>query len=211
MFSPPRSHGNPDSPTMRRLGLGRLKALDPRPPENRHERAIPGQLIHVDTKKLRRIDGIGHSITRDRTGQSSKRGTGWEVLRVAIDDASRLASTEVISNEKEGRTCAFTERAPAWFALHSVVTARLMSDNGSAHNSHAFRELLACHDIRHIRTRPYRPRTNGKAERFIQTSLRGWTYAAAYPSSKNRTAAMPNWLNGYNQLRPHSALKGLTP
>ena len=157
---------------LRRLGLGRLSALEPKPPENRYERATPGELIHIDTKKLGRIDGVGHRITGDRTGQSSKRGTGWEVLHVAIDDASRLAYTEALADETKESVCAFTTRALAWFASHGAVVARLMSDNGSAYKSHAFRELLASQGVRHIRTRPYTPRTNGKAERFIQTSLR---------------------------------------
>ena len=196
---------------LRRLGLGRLSALEPRPPENRYERERPGDLIHVDTKKLGRIDGIGHRITGDRTGQSRKRGTGWEVLHVAIDDASRLAYTEVLPDEKKETTCAFTARALAWFARHDVVTARLMSDNGSAYKSHAFRHLLERHGVRHIRTKPYRPRTNGKAERFIQTSLREWAYAAPYHSSNDRTAAMTDWIDDYNLRRPHSAHNGLSP
>jgi len=196
---------------LRRLGLGRLCALDPKPPENRYERKTPGELIHIDTKKLGRIDGVGHRITGDRTGQSRKRGTGWEVLHVAIDDASRLAYTEVLADETKENVCAFTARAFTWFASHGAVVARLMSDNGSAYKSHAFRELLASHNVRHIRTRPYTPRTNGKAERFIQTSLREWAYAAPYTSSAERTQAMFPWINGYNTLRPHSAHNGLSP
>ena len=196
---------------LRRIGLGRLAALDPRPPENRYEHERPGDLIHVDTKKLGRIDGVGHRITGDRTRQSSKRGTGWEVLHVAIDDASRLAYTEVLPDEKKETTCAFTARALAWFSGHGAPASRLMSDNGSAYKSHAFRRLLADHGVRHVRTKPYRPRTNGKAERFIQTSLREWAYAAPYHSSNERTAAMPDWINDYNLRRPHSAHKGLSP
>ena len=196
---------------LRRIGLGRLAALDPKPPAHRYERARPGELIHIDTKKLGRIDGVGHRITADRTGQSSKRGTGWECLHVAIDDASRLAYAEVLPDEKKEAVCAFTDRALEWFARHGVVVARLMSDNGSAYKSHAFRHLLAARGVRHIRTRPYTPRTNGKAERFIQTSLREWAYAAPYSSSHDRTAAMPAWINAYNLVRPHSAHKGLSP
>lgn len=196
---------------LRRLGLGRLSALDPKPPENRYERKTPGELIHVDTKKLGRIDGVGHRITGDRTGQSRKRGTGWEVLHVAIDDASRLAYTEMLADETKQTVCAFTVRALAWFASHGVVVARLMSDKGSAYKSHAFRQLLAAHDVRHIRTRPYTPRTNGKAERFIQTSLREWAYASPYSSSAERTDAMFPWIDAYNTVRPHSAHNGLPP
>lgn len=194
---------------LRRLGLGRLASLEPRLPANRYERDRPGDLIHVDTKKLGRIDGVGHRITGDRTGRRRRRG--WEVVHVAIDDASRLAYTEVLPDEKKDTTCAFTSRALAWFARHGVVVARLMSDNGSAYKSYAFRELLAAHHVRHIRTRPYTPRTNGKAERFIQTSLREWAYAEPYHSSSERTAAMPAWINAYNLVRPHSAHNGLSP
>jgi transposase InsO family protein len=196
---------------LRRLGLGRLAALQVRPPIVRYERERPGELIHIDTKKLGRIDGVGHRITGDRTGQSSKRGTGWECLHVAIDDASRLAYTEVLANEKKETACAFMTRALAWFARNGVVAERIMSDNGSAYKSLAFRDLLAKAGLRHIRTRPYTPRTNGKAERFIQTSLREWAYAVAYRSSCERTAAMPIWIDNYNLNRPHSAHNGLAP
>jgi len=196
---------------LRRIGLGRLAALQPKLPANRYEHERPGDLIHVDTKKLGRIDGIGHRITGDRRGQSSKRGTGWEVLHVAIDHASRLAYTEILADEKTDAVCTFTDRALAWFARHGVTVARLMSDNGSAYKSHAFRRFLAERGIRHIRTKPYTPRTNGKAERFIQTSLREWAYAAPYASSSERTKAMPAWLDDYNLVRPHSAHNGLAP
>jgi transposase InsO family protein len=194
---------------LRRIGLGRLDALDVRPPVVRYERQRPGELIHIDTKKLGRIDGVGHRITGDRTGR--KRGRGWECLHVAIDDASRLAYTEVLADETKETTCAFMTRALGWFARHGVVAERVMSDNGSAYKSHTFRALLAAAGLRHIRTRPYTPRTNGKAERFIQTSLREWAYAAAYRSSAERTAAMPAWIDAYNLERPHSAHKGLPP
>ncbi|MBV8096496.1 MAG: DDE-type integrase/transposase/recombinase [Acetobacteraceae bacterium] len=145
---------------LRRHGLGRLRALDPRPPVVRYERERPGELIHVDIKKLGRIDGVGHRISGDRTGQSNKRGTGWEFLHVAIDDASRLAYTEVLGNESKESAVAFTRRALAWFARHGVKVERLMSDNGSAYRSFAVRDLLAARGITHKRTRPYTPRTN---------------------------------------------------
>ena len=196
---------------LRRIGLGRLSSLDVRLPVLRYEREHPGELIHVDTKKLGRIDGIGHRITGNRTGQSSKRGTGWECLHVAIDDASRLAYTEVLPDEKKETTCGFARRAVAWFGRNGIAVQRLMSDNGSAYKSYDFRNLLTELGIRHIRTRPYTPRTNGKAERFIQTSLREWAYAAPYSSSRERTAQMPAWIDNYNLNRPHSALKGLSP
>jgi transposase InsO family protein len=200
---------------LRRRGLGRLAALDPRPPIIRYERDKPGELIHIDIKKLGRIDGIGHRITGDRTGQSNRRssgrGLGWEFLHVAIDDASRLGYTELLADERKESAVAFTARAIAWFATQGVTTERIMSDNGSAYKSFAFRDLLAEHGIKHKRTRPYTPRTNGKAERFIQTSLREWAYAQPFVTSAARAAAMQPWLTDYNTTRPHSALGGQSP
>jgi transposase InsO family protein len=196
---------------LRRLRLGRLRALDPCMPVIRYERQRPGELIHIDSKKLGRIDGIGHRITGDRTRQSNKRGTGWEALHVAIDDASRLAYTEILPDEKKTSATAFLERALVFFLRHGVTVERVMTDNGSAYKSHLFRDTLAKAGIRHKRTRPYTPRTNGKAERFIQTSLREWIYAAPFESSAQRQAAMPAWLCDYNSQRPHSALGGKPP
>jgi transposase InsO family protein len=196
---------------LRRVGLGRLAAFDPKPPAIRYERERPGELIHLDTKKLGRIDGVGHRVTGDRRGQSSKRGTGWEALHVAIDDASRLAYTELLPDERKESAVAFLARARAWFACHGVAIERVMTDNGSAYKSRAFRSALDEAAIRHKRTRPYTPRTNGKAERFIQTSLREWAYAAPYETSAKRAAAMPAWLCDYNRRRPHSALGGQPP
>jgi transposase InsO family protein len=196
---------------LRRLGLNRLAALDPRPPVIRYERQHPGELIHIDIKKLGRIDGIGHRITGDRHGQSSKRGTGWEYVHVAVDDASRLAYTELLPSERKDSAVAFTRRALAWFERHGVRTQRVMTDNGSAYKSFAYRDLLAAHGVRHKRTRPYTPKTNGKAERFIQTSLREWAYARPFHSSAERAAAMQPWLCDYNRIRPHAALGGKPP
>ena len=196
---------------LRRNGLGRLRALDPRPTVVRHERERPGEMLHVDIKKLGRIDGIGHRITGDRAGQSNKRGTGWEYLHVAIDDASRLAYTELLPNQRKESAVAFTRRAIAWFDRHGVSIERLMSDNGSAYKSFAFRDLLAEHRITHKRTRPYTPRTNGKAERFIQTSLREWAYAQPFHTSAERACALRHWIADYNLNRPHSALGGYPP
>ena len=196
---------------LRRLGLGRLSALDVKPPVVRYERDMPGELIHLDIKKLGRIDGIGHRITGDRTGQSNKRGTGWEYLHVAIDDACRLAYSEVLPSERKQCAIAFTRRALAWFTGFGVSVERIMTDNGSAYKSFAFRDLLADHGIRHKRTRPYTPRTNGKAERFIQTSLREWAYALAYSTSDDRTEALIPWLKSYNTARTHSGSRHQTP
>jgi transposase InsO family protein len=196
---------------LRRLGLGRLEALDAPPPAIRYERARPGELVHIDSKKLGRIDGIGHRITGDRTGQSRRRGIGWEALHVCIDDASRLAYSEILPDEKTASALGFLERALAWFARHGVVVERVMTDNGSAYRSHAFRAACAGAGLRHLRTRPYTPRTNGKAERFIQTALREWLYGKPYPSSAQRSTDMPAWLHWYNHHRPHAGIHAQTP
>jgi transposase InsO family protein len=196
---------------LRRLGLGRLSVLEARPPVIRYERDKPGELIHIDIKKLGRIDGVGHRITGNRAGQSSKRGTGWEYLHVAIDDASRLAYSEILPSERAENAVSFTQRALDWFARFGVKVERVMTDNGSAYKSFAYRDLLADKGIRHKRTRPYRPRTNGKAERFIQTSLREWAYANAYQSSAERTGALSPWISRYNSLRTHSGIGHRTP
>ena len=196
---------------LRRHQLGRLAALDPKPEIIRYQRDKPGELLHIDIKKLGRIDGIGHRITGDRTGQSNKRGTGWEYVHVAVDDASRLAYTELLPDERKESAVAFTNRAIDWFARHGVTIERVMSDNGSAYKSFAFRDLLAERGIKHKRTRPYTPRTNGKAERFIQTSLREWAYAQPFATSAARAAAMQPWIDTYNASRPHSALGAKSP
>lgn len=196
---------------LRRLGLGLLRALDPRPEVIRYEREHPGELIHLDIKKLGRIDGIGHRITGDRTGQSSKRGTGWEYLHVAIDDASRLAFTAIMVDEKKESTTAFLMQALDWFHAHGVTVQRVMTDNGSAYRSRLFASAVAAQGLKHKRTRPYTPRTNGKAERFIQTSIREWAYAKPFASSAQRTQAMHPWLHTYNTARPHTALNGKPP
>lgn len=194
---------------LRKLGLGRLTALETRTPIIRYEREKPGELIHVDSKKLGQIDGIGHRITGNR--RDGKRGIGWEALHVAIDDASRLAYTAIMPDETKESAVAFMADALVFFARHGIAVERIMSDNGSAYRSGAFRKLLANAGLRHVRTRPYTPRTNGKAERFIQTSLREWIYAAPYASSAQRAEAMIPWIDGYNTTRPHSALSRQTP
>ena len=196
---------------LRRLGLGKLAALEPKPEIIRYHRDRPGELIHLDIKKLGRIDGVGHRITGDRRGQSNKRGAGWEYLHVAIDDASRLAYSEILSDERKATAIAFTRRAIAWFERFGITVERVMTDNGSAYKSFAYRDMLKELGVRHKRTRPYTPRTNGKAERFIQTSLREWAYANAYHSSAQRTQALKPWLTTYNISRDHSGLNGLPP
>jgi transposase InsO family protein len=191
---------------LRWLGLGRLSALKIKPEIVRYEREKPSELIHIDIEKLGRIDGVGHRITGDRIGQSNKRGTGWEYLHVAIDDACRLAYSEVLADEKAESAVAFTRRALAWFKRFGVSVERIMTDNGSAYKSFAFRDLLAEQAIRHKRTRPYTPRTNGKAERFIQTSLREWAYAQPYTPSAERAETLTPWLQIYNTTRTHSGI-----
>lgn len=196
---------------LRRRGLGRLTALDPPRQICRSERKQPGELIHLDTKKLGRIDGIGHRITGERAGQSRKRGIGWEFLHVAIDDASRLAFTALMPDERKESAVRFLNDALAWFQAHGVTVERVMTDNGSAFRSKLFAAAAQTHGLKHVRTRPYTPRTNGKAERFIQTSLREWAYAHAFHSSNERAQAMPAWLCHSNSLRPHSSLGGKPP
>lgn len=156
----------------------------------RYERDTPGELIHIDIKKLGRIDGIGHRISGERSSQNRSRGIGWEFVHVAIDGASRLAYTELLNDERKESAVAFTARAIDWFAGYGVTVERIMTDNGSAYRSHAFRDLLCERAVKHKRTRPYTPRTNGKAERFIQSSLREWAYARPFHSSSERAAAM---------------------
>jgi transposase InsO family protein len=196
---------------LRRRGLGRLAALDPKPPIQRYQRERPGELIHIDTKKLGRIDGIGHRITGHHTGMTRNRGIGWDHLHVAVDDASRLAYTELLPDERKDSATAFLSRALDWFGRHGVTVEQVMTDNGSAYRSHHFRAAIEAAGLRHIHTRPYTPRTNGKAERFIQSSLREWAYAQPFDSSAARTDAMHSWIDTYNHRRPHSALAGKPP
>ena len=197
---------------LRRLGLGRLKNLDPPAQVVRYQRERPGELVHIDTKKLGRIAGIGHRITGRRSGMINRhRGIGWEYLHVAVDDASRLAYTEILPDERKPRAIAFLERALVWFARHGVTVERIMTDNGNAYRSHAFRAACTGAGVRHLRTKPYTPRTNGKAERFLQTVMRECAYAHAFQSSQERAAALPRWLHIYNVHRPHTALAGQSP
>ena len=196
---------------LRRLGLNRIAALEPAEPVRRYEREHPGELIHIDIKKLGRFDRIGHRITGERTGQSRSRGIGWEFVHVCIDDASRLAFSRILPDERKESAVAFLKAAVAYYRSLGVTVARVMTDNGSCYRSRAFRD--ACRDLglRHIRTRPYTPKTNGKAERFIQTALREWAYAQAYPNSDRRADELPIWLHRYNWHRPHGSLKSRPP
>ena len=200
---------------LKRLGLNRLQALEPAEPVRRYERARPGELIHIDIKKLGRIDGIGHRITGDRHRQSNRRsrgeGLGWEFVHVAIDDNSRIAFAEVMPDEKKESAVAFLEAALAYYRRLGVTVARVMTDNGGCYRSFAFRHACQRHGLRHIRTKPYTPQTNGKAERFIQTCLREWAYAQAYQHSRQRTGELSFWLHRYNWYRPHAGIGAKTP
>jgi transposase InsO family protein len=200
---------------LQRLGLNKLKSLEPAEPVRRYEREHPGELIHIDIKKLGRIDGVGHRITGDRRGQSNRRargeGLGWEFVHVCIDDASRIAFAKVMANEKKRSATTFLKEALAYYEGLGVKVERVMTDNGSCYKSFAFRRACKRLGLRHIRTKPYTPKTNGKAERFIQTCLREWAYAHAYHHSRQRTGQLPLWLHRYNWHRPHASLKANTP
>jgi transposase InsO family protein len=195
--------------TLKRLGLSHLSALQVQPPVVRYQRARAGELVHLDTKKLARITKIGHRIHGDPRGRRT--GTGWELLYVAIDDATRLAYLEVLPDERASSACAFVERACAWFAAQGVRTERVMTDNGKNFIAKRFRATLQAVGTRHVRTRPYRPQTNGKAERFIQTCLREWAYVRPYHTSQERTAALGDFLDYYNRQRPHLGIHGRSP
>jgi transposase InsO family protein len=206
------------SAVLLRVGLGKLSRLEPPEPPNRYERRHAGELIHVDVKKLARIPqwGAGHRAHGNRRLQRNRRRdgrriVGWEFVHVCVDDATRLAYVEVLADERAPTAVAFLRRAIAFYASHGITVERVMTDNGSAYRStiHAF----ACRalGLRHLRTRPYRPRTNGKAERFIRTLLAGWAHGPIYGSSRERTAALDGWLWTYNHRRPHGALSHKPP
>jgi transposase InsO family protein len=192
-----------------REGLSRLKNLDPKEPVRRYQRDHPGELIHIDIKKLGRIQVVGHRITGDRRQRG--RGAGWEFVHVAVDDASRLAYAEVLANERSPTAAAFLRRLVAWYSSHGITVSGVMTDNGSCYRSHRFASACGRLGLRHLRTRPYRPCTNGKAERFIQTLLRGWAYQRAYPTSTQRSLRLPKFLSYYNHRRPHASLGRQTP
>ncbi len=194
-----------------RHGLNRWRDLEPAPPVIRYERQGPGEMIHMDIKKLGKFNRPGHRITADRHGQSNARGIGWEFVHVAIDDHSRIAFSQVLESEKKECAVAFLNAAVTWYASLGITIERVMTDNGSCYISHAFRDALKRLGIKHIRTRPYTPRTNGKAERFIQSSLRELAYARAYETSGQRASELPHWLHYYNWHRPHAGIKGKQP
>jgi len=196
---------------LRRIGLHRLWRLEPPEPPNRYCRRHPGELIHIDVKKLGRFDRPGHRITGKHAGYHHTQKLGWEYCHVAIDDTTRVAYVEVLGDEK-GATCVgFLRRAIQAFASMGVTVERVMTDNGTGYRSRLHRAAVLELGIRHLRTQPYRPRTNGKAERFIQTLQREWAYGVAYSDSAQRRRALEPWLSYYNGHRPHSALGHKTP
>jgi transposase InsO family protein len=211
------------SAVLRRVGLGKLSRLDPVEPPNRYERRHPGELVHIDIKKLGRIPvgRAGHRVhgqrrlqrsprRRDAAG-SDRRQVGWEFVHVCVDDATRLAYAEVLGDEKAVTAVAFLTRARAFYAAHGITVERVMTDNGSCYRSALHAVSCRALGLRHLRTRPYRPRTNGKAERFIKTMIAGWNDGRIYGSSRERAAALDGWIWTYNHRRPHGALSHKTP
>jgi transposase InsO family protein len=197
---------------LKRIGLNRLWRLEPPEPPNRYCRRHPGELIHIDIKKLGRFRRPGHRVAgRGGEGTNKKMGAGWECCHVAIDDTSRVAYVEILADQTAQTTVGFLERALAWFAARGVTVQRIMTDNGSNYRSKLHARTIKRLGIKHLFTRPYRPRTNGKAERFIQTMLREWAYAAVYRTSDHRGRALEPWLHFYNHRRPHGALGHQAP
>ncbi len=194
-----------------RHGLNRWRDLEPAEPVRRYERDRPGEMIHLDIKKLGRFNKVGHRITGDRHGQSNSRGVGWEFVHVCIDDHSRLGCAHIMPDEKKESAIAALKAALAWYATMGITVERVMTDNGSCYKSFAFRDACKALGLKHIRTKPYTPKTNGKAERFIQSSLREWAYARAYETSDQRENELPHWLHHYNWHRPHAGIKGKQP
>jgi len=192
-------------------GLERLSRLEPAPVYRRYERTEPGELLHLDIKKLGRILKVGHRITGDRVGHGTGPDKGWDYLHVAIDDASRVAYTQILPAEDANCTVAFLRAAVAYYAGLGVQIRGVYTDNGKVYRGRDFAAACAQLSLSHHYTRPYTPRTNGKAERFIQTCLREWAYARAYHHSYQRRDALPAWLHGYNWHRPHTSLAGQPP
>jgi transposase InsO family protein len=206
------------SAVLTRIGLGKLSRLEPPEPANRYERRRAGELLHVDVKKLGKIAGAGHRVTGQRTSQAANRRArrrgapkGWEFVHVCVDDATRLAYVEVLEDERATTAAGFLRRAVAFYRRHGISVERVMSDNGACYRSTIHALVCRTLGLRHLRTRPYRPRTNGKAERFIRTLLAGWAYGAIYATSGERAAALDGWLWTYNHRRPHGSLSHKPP
>ena len=192
-----------------RAGVNRLSQLEPPPPANRYVFDNPGDLLHLDTKKLGRFVRPGHRVTGDR--RQGSRGAGWEFVHVALDDTSRTSFSSIHPNENADSACRALLAALRYFDTLGISFRRVMTDNGSCYVSRRFARLCRRLNLKHIRTRPYSPRTNGKAERFIQSLLREWAYARAYESSAQRAAHLPRWIHHYNWHRPHASLNYLPP
>lgn len=200
---------------LKRRGLNLLSALEPAAPRPRYERATPGEIIHIDIKKLGRFNAIGHRITGNRRGQANQRSNGtapgWEYVHVAIDDHSRVAFSQIKPSEKKEPAVAHLRAAVAYYRRLGITVQRVMTDNGPCYQSHLWARTCRELGIKHIRTKPYTPQTNGKAERFIQTALREWAYATAFETSDQRLQELPRWLHRYNWHRPHASLGGKPP
>jgi transposase InsO family protein len=196
---------------LKRRSLSRLSSLELQEPHPRYEREKPGEIIHLDIKKLGRFSSVGHRVTGRRTGYCSSQGAGWEFVHVAIDDHSRIARAEIFPDQKKESAVAFLVATVAYFRSLGITVERVMTDNGSCYLSKAFARACKQLAVKHIRIKPYTPQTNGKAERFIQTALREWAYATAFEHSEQRYAALPAWLHRYNWHRPHVSLARKPP
>lgn len=200
------------SAVLTRIGLGKRSRLEPVEPANRYQRRHPGELLHIDVKKLARIpEGGGHRIHGRGDGKPRGYRIGWDAVHVCVDDTTRLAYVEVLDDERAVNAVAFLRRAVAFFAARGVQVQAVMTDNGAPYRAKLHAQTCAALGVRHLRTRPYRPRTNGKAERFIQTMLNGWAYAAAYYNTAHRNAALATWIDFYNHHRPHGSLSKQAP
>lgn len=194
---------------LRKAGIAAAASLQVKEPPNRYEHEAPGDLLHLDTKKLANFHQVGHRVTGNR--HTKNRGAGYQVLHVCSDDHSRACYMEMLPDEKKGTTALFLQRALLHFQAQGVQVRKLLTDNGSPYLSKEFKAMREAYGIKHSRTRPYRPRTNGKAERLIQTALREWAYGPTWQSSDERNQALQAWLHFYNHHRPHSALGGQPP
>lgn len=200
---------------LKKRGISRLASLEPNKPRPRYERETPGEIIHIDIKKLGRFNKVGHRITGDRRRQSNQRANGtapgWEYVHVAIDDHSRVAYSDIFTNEKKESAIAHLKAAVAYYRLLGVTVTRVMTDNGSCYRSKAFARVCKRLKLKHLFTKPYTPQTNGKAERFIQTAIREWAYATQFENSQHRKDDLPRWQHHYNWHRPHASLGKQTP
>jgi transposase InsO family protein len=197
------------SRVLRRLHLNRIRDIEPKLPPNRYEHAAPGDMVHFDIKRLVRIQRPSHRVTGDR--RDGVKGIGAEFLHVAIDDHSRIAFTAMYPDQKEASASHFLAAATAWFERHGITTRRILTDNGPCYRAHHFARVCRQLGLKHRRTKPYTPRTNGKAERFIKTAINEWAYATTFQNSAERTASLPVWTHQYNWHRPHASLNQLPP